>query len=561
MSRLTTADDVIKFGPKCSCQQSVVNEIDDLSDEMNQSRELLHSMNNLRLDKQLSDVSITVKGKKFNAHKLVLAAGSPYFKAMFTGNLKESKKSEITLDYLDHNTFELILNYVYTARIKVADDNVQSLFVASSFLQINKIQLKCSDFLKHRLAPNNCLGIGLLAEKHSCEDLKNSAMEYILKHFEVVFLSEEFLYLSVDRLIDIIKDDELIVSSEHIVYVAVLRWINFRDKPDGNRSEQASELMKHVRFSLMQPEYLVEIASDHWIKKNEKCRAYVDEAKDYMLSGHRRTKSDICFHSRNFDGHLRLYVFAGGSPTIKKYHPKLDKWTDVNHIECDKIRGSFSIVRSGHYLYSARYKDNLLIGYYDLKRRQSMVINQKTDLKRSGVSLAVSRGILYVIGGHNDTKICRNVYTFNCITGSWSYNGTLCQARTGAGVAVSDDIIYVVGGLTPIKGTPVETVEHYDPIIGSWEMVAPMKTPRRNLACVAHNGYIYAVGGKNDHNHIKECERYDPRKNIWESIPSMNECRSSLGLAVLGRFIYAVGGHNGRRYLNSVEVYDTANEK
>ncbi len=55
----------------------------------------LEAMNNLRKNKDLCDVSLLVGAKRINAHRLVLAASSPYFKAMFTGEMAEAKQSEV----------------------------------------------------------------------------------------------------------------------------------------------------------------------------------------------------------------------------------------------------------------------------------------------------------------------------------------------------------------------------------------------------------------------------------------------------------------------------------
>ena len=53
-------------------------------------------MNDFRLNTMLCDVTIKLEyngqKKKFSAHKLVLAACSPYFKAMFTGKFHVSVK-------------------------------------------------------------------------------------------------------------------------------------------------------------------------------------------------------------------------------------------------------------------------------------------------------------------------------------------------------------------------------------------------------------------------------------------------------------------------------------
>lgn len=53
---------------------------------------VLNGLNQLQKEGQFCDVTLMVDGKKFPVHRNVLASFSPYFKAMFTNTLAESKQ-------------------------------------------------------------------------------------------------------------------------------------------------------------------------------------------------------------------------------------------------------------------------------------------------------------------------------------------------------------------------------------------------------------------------------------------------------------------------------------
>lgn len=79
----------------------------------------LTGLANLRSDGMLCDVVIEAEGSQFHAHRAVLASSSPYFLAMFTGALEESKKRVIAIHDIPATVMEAILSYCYTAAIEV----------------------------------------------------------------------------------------------------------------------------------------------------------------------------------------------------------------------------------------------------------------------------------------------------------------------------------------------------------------------------------------------------------------------------------------------------------
>ena len=82
-------------------------------------------MNTLREQNQLCDVLLKAAGSEIPAHRVVLASSSPYFFAMFTGELSESRQTVVTMREIDSRALELLVQYVYTAEIEVTEDNVQ----------------------------------------------------------------------------------------------------------------------------------------------------------------------------------------------------------------------------------------------------------------------------------------------------------------------------------------------------------------------------------------------------------------------------------------------------
>ena len=51
---------------------------------------------------------------------------------------------------------------------------------------------------------------------------------------------------------------------------------------------------------------------------------------------------------------------------------------------------------------------------------------------------------------------------------------------------------------------------------------------RKQLGCVVHQNYIYAVGGRDDLAELSSAERYDVQNNRWELIVPMKSKRSGV---------------------------------
>ena len=135
-----------------------------LCSEMNQmefssssyASDLLSSLQLLFAERLFCDVVLCIESSRFHAHKTVLGAASPYFKAMFLSGMtgggggdeemesgtcaggddglavgEDSKRrsssfSEIELRMTNPDIFCAILDYLYTGKISINEENVQA---------------------------------------------------------------------------------------------------------------------------------------------------------------------------------------------------------------------------------------------------------------------------------------------------------------------------------------------------------------------------------------------------------------------------------------------------
>lgn len=60
---------------------------------------------------------------------------------MFTGELAESRQTEVTIRDIDELAMDLLIDFCYTSHIVVEESNVQTLLPAACLLQLTEIQV------------------------------------------------------------------------------------------------------------------------------------------------------------------------------------------------------------------------------------------------------------------------------------------------------------------------------------------------------------------------------------------------------------------------------------
>ena len=252
----------------------------------------LREMNILRMENCFCDVILsTEEGEEFNAHRLVLASVSAYFRAMFLTDMKESHETNITIRGVESQALKSLIDFAYTSTLRITFSNVHSLLSAASLLQFLTVENACYDFLRNSINTNNCLDIWNLADLHDCTELLDLAENFIRSNFVAVLKLGDFNSLTAKQIVKLFCHDKLNVPCESVVLFGALEWVKYDLT---NRLTNLEELLTHVRFPLMTRKFLMDTAArEELIMSSSACRQFVLEAIDYHLIPERRTKNRI----------------------------------------------------------------------------------------------------------------------------------------------------------------------------------------------------------------------------------------------------------------------------
>jgi hypothetical protein len=251
-----------------------------------------------------TDIYIYVDGVEFPCHKVVLCAASSYFKAMFSCDLKESRLGKVFIDNISPWTMKRLLDFIYTGKIEINQDNVIDLFNAAVMFQLYELADKCTDYINEHIDITNCIDIHIFASMYNLSKLESDAFNFILDNFMQLInqtsthphstatttassansnqaaTADSLSYPDLVRLSEqtfssLLRSDLLNVSREIYVYYGLKKWFDHYAHNSPTVACQSGmsiyeSLFKYIRLnglSIDELEYI--LANDKYVNAND----------------------------------------------------------------------------------------------------------------------------------------------------------------------------------------------------------------------------------------------------------------------------------------------------
>ncbi|XP_066267781.1 kelch-like protein 24 [Branchiostoma lanceolatum] len=463
---------------------------------------LLQGLQELRSDDQLVDVSLCVSGLEIPCHRNVLAACSEYFRAMFCNGHRESKERKITIQEVNSNVMQLLVDYAYTSKVTITEENAAKLLEGANFFQIQPVREACVTYICNNLDAKNCLRMLQVGNMLSCPNLEDKAKLCALKEFAAVSKTPAFLSLTKDQLVTLVSSDDL-NATEEVVYEAVMTWINHDTR---KRKKEMRELMELVRFPFMDKLYFLEnVENNDAVRKS--CHDIVKEThKFHLFPGEVKSPRT---RPRPASGWREEVVTIGG---IRKQQTGENSHTSYNRcITSHRGWGLMSGLPS-HFKFDGEeapvfaaatlgtsdiiFSSGIDVFLFHSSSRSTTNCFELDQMKtkRHDHKLAVSHGKVYAIGGRNDNMpTLASVEVYDQREKCWKEGDALPQPRYSHAVAVLDGNIYVIGGYDAEKKL-TSTVYCFKPGDSEWEQQKDMPVRGACITAAALNGNIYVAG-------------------------------------------------------------------
>uniref|UniRef100_UPI00398EC931 kelch-like protein 6 n=1 Tax=Pristiophorus japonicus TaxID=55135 RepID=UPI00398EC931 len=536
-------------------------------DDTGLSAVLQSGLENLRLERSLTDVVLCVDGREFSCHRVVLAAASSYFRAMFCNDLKEKHEEKIVIKGVDADTMQALLDYTYTSKVYITRQNVQRILEAASLFQFLRMVDACASFLTEALHPDNCVGILRLADTHSLDSLKRCVQGYIVQNFPQVLTHEEFLELPAEILSEILGSDELYVTEEEQVFETVTRWVRYREP---ERRQQLCQVLRHVRLPLLDPWYFVErVEGDELVWQNPDVFHLLQEARMYHLSGNEIISERTKPRMQEFQS--EVFMIIGGCTKDEKF---------VSEVTClDPLRRSrlevaklpiteqemesenkkwveFACItfRNEVYISGGKETQHEVWKYNASLNKWIQVEYLNTGRWRH--KMAVLSGKVYAVGGFDGITRLNSVEAYDPFHNCWTEVVPLLVNVSSFAATTYNKKLYVIGG-GPNGKLATDRTQCYDPAVNKWSLKSPMPIEAKCINAVTFNDHVYVVGGA-----MKALYCYSPAEDSWSLITQFGHERASCGIAACNNKLFITGGRDEKNeVIATVLCWDTEKQK
>ena len=155
----------------------------------------------------------TSDGGNLSAHRVIVAAASPMFRALLYGGTKESNQTEIELPTIDTEMLKMVFTFMYTGEVNPMSDKHLDLLQAAHYFDVRVLEAMTSDIIAQSLDVHNYSRIVTIAAEKQFLYLQHHCFHFIEDNINEIIQGEEFAALPYMVVSDIMSSYNLEVRT------------------------------------------------------------------------------------------------------------------------------------------------------------------------------------------------------------------------------------------------------------------------------------------------------------------------------------------------------------
>ncbi|KAM9316967.1 kelch repeat and BTB domain-containing protein 11 [Gastrophryne carolinensis] len=388
-------------------------------------------------------------GQRIRAHKSVLAEKSDYFRA-------RSSRDILKIKGVSYHTLQLLVDYIYSMKLEVKQENVVEVISGAKFLQIPCAVQCAMDSMRSQISLKNCYQVLYIAKKQRLNELKEAAYKFMSDNFLQV-LRDPAVY---GRLTGAERDlilQRRMEGKQHLVVAEVsdaFERLSTSSRPQSRESSRPQSPSSVVSLEEDPTSYQVQCYNEGigiWKSltrlpeevNTKGCGVcvlynYLFLAGGIKGSGEKAKLSDqvFCYNPLTDSwekirsltqprSQMKLvaldgYLYAIGGEclfTVEKYDPRLDRWSSVAPLP----KGAFAVAHEATTCNGEIYVSGGTLFFrllkYDPKRNEWQECPYNNSRRRSA-GMVSHKGCIYRFDVSREHGV--SVFTYNSMARHWS---------------------------------------------------------------------------------------------------------------------------------------------
>uniref|UniRef100_A0A2C9JSZ5 BTB domain-containing protein n=1 Tax=Biomphalaria glabrata TaxID=6526 RepID=A0A2C9JSZ5_BIOGL len=501
---------------------------------------------------ELQDFTVTLGTTTFGCHRFLLAACSGFFRGLFRSGMKETELKNVDLEDISSETFELILESLYTGHGVLTNDNVIDIWRAADKLQIVFLVNECEHFVLKSLSLENYNKYYQIGCLLSSQPVTKAAWPYLLKNFHSFVQTSVFLESSMNELLKLVQSQELVVNSEHDVIKAILKWTKFnpfalqhdlsdihemsckrlrtlgvnsngedneafsttalsdansQNSSSDNREQHLGLLLSKARTCLLSRESLEMLLCNPLVSDNKMASDVVNKALSYKLQIGKRNgqwpTAAIRRNCSNFEnvGLATKRKLSGGC-LLQAFSLTSNKWLNLDNTDLkDRDFVAFCVMDNVlHYFFLVPMDDARLNGYvyiYQLVDKTWKAIKMYLVLKYATFYVTVINDFIYILPSNGQVMARLHPASETLVSSpSVPADPTIKDDQPISHVTNYEHMILV---FSSVSGKDVETVvQCYDTSQNIWTRLNNLEGPAKGMTSFKDDHFTYILQSNGD---------------------------------------------------------------
>lgn len=423
--------------------------------------------------------------------------------------MRESNQKEIELKGVTSKGLEKALEIVYTSTTTLEGDDIFDVIAAATHLQVTPVIEFCERNFLSGMTTTNYYDFINTAKLYSMYNALKQIDGFIARNLMQISKEGTLHLLTYDQMINCLTSDKL-CQREIDIFRITWEWL----RQDSSMEDHAVDLMKLVRFPLINPSDLVQhVQRVDMMMSHLELRQMVLTALNYHVVPHSQPLA------ANQTAMLRSFVERLVSVGGREIHP--------NPCLHDEI-----------VVFDSKITSNSLLNRTEIASLPSAL---------SHMQVVVFNNFLYILGGcttqcaHGESAV-NSVLRYDPRFDSWFQVCPMMNKRAYFFAGGLGKKVYAVGG--KFKDGSLATAESYDPSENSWELISPMPMSYHAHAGAVYGNAIYISGGYSGNHFTPDMQRYDPTINQWEDMAPMLTPRGWHVMCATQDKLFVFGGCN-----------------